>query len=43
MLGKETKKKIPNCKLVEFDDVGHLPHIESFKLFIEPLLKFFLE
>jgi pimeloyl-ACP methyl ester carboxylesterase len=37
LLGKETQKKIPNSTLVELDNVGHLPHIESFALFIEAL------
>ena len=36
-LGKETAAKIPNSKLVEIPDTGHLPHIEAFKEFIDPL------
>lgn len=40
ILGKETQKKIPNSKLVELDDVGHLPHIETFDRFIKPLKSF---
>jgi len=40
ILGKETQKKIPNSKLVELDNVGHLPHIEAFERFIEPLKEF---
>lgn len=28
-LGKAAAKQIPNAHLVEFDDVGHLPHIEA--------------
>lgn len=39
-LGKSTQKLIPNCKLVEIQDIGHMPHIESFDSFIEPLLSF---
>ncbi len=40
LLGKETQKKIPNSKLVELDNIGHLPHIEDFDRFIKPLVKF---
>lgn len=40
VLGKETQRKIPDSKLVELKDVGHLPHIESFERFIIPLLSF---
>lgn len=39
-LGKETHKKIKNSKLVELENVGHLPHIEVFERFIQPLLEF---
>ena len=39
-LGKETQKKIPNSKLVEIPNIGHMPHIESFDKFIEPLTEF---
>ncbi len=39
-LGKITQQKIPNAKLVEIDDIGHLPHIEDFDRFIKPLLEF---
>lgn len=39
-LGKSTQKLIPNCELVEIQDIGHMPHIESFDLFIEPLMSF---
>ena len=39
-LGKETQKKIPNAKLVELENVGHLPHIETFDRFIQPLTVF---
>lgn len=39
-LGKQTRDKIKNAKLVELDNVGHLPHIEAFDHFIQPLLQF---
>ena len=39
-LGKKTQAKIPNSKLVEIENIGHLPHIESFDKFINPLLDF---
>lgn len=39
-LGKTTRDKIPNCTLVELENVGHLPHIEAFERFIKPLLAF---
>ena len=39
-LGKETQKKIPNAKLVEISNIGHMPHIESFNEFIQPLVLF---
>ena len=39
-LGKETQNRIPGSKLVEIDDIGHLPHIESFDRFIKPLNEF---
>lgn len=40
LLGKETQRKIPGSRLVELDDIGHLPHIEAFDRFIEPLIGF---
>lgn len=43
ILGKETQKKIPGSQLVELDNVGHMPHIETFDRFIEPLKKFLRE
>lgn len=43
LLGKETQKRIPGSRLVELDDVGHLPHIEAFGRFIEPLQSFLEE
>lgn len=39
-LGKETAQAIPNSKLVELDGLGHLPHIEAFDRFIDPLTEF---
>lgn len=39
-LGKKTKDVIPHCELVELEGLGHLPHIEAFDRFIQPLLKF---
>lgn len=42
-LGKETQQKIPNAKLVEIQNIGHLPHIESFNKFIKPLGDFLKE
>ena len=39
-LGKETQQKIKGSKLVELDNVGHLPHIEVFDRFIQPLISF---
>ena len=39
-LGKDTAKKIPGAKLVEMDNIGHLPHIEAYDRFIGPLLAF---
>lgn len=40
LLGKETRDKIPDAKLVEIPGVGHIPHIEAFPEFIEPVLSF---
>lgn len=40
VLGKETQKKIPNSKLAEIPNIGHMPHIESFEKFIQPLSDF---
>ncbi|SHG22377.1 alpha/beta fold hydrolase [Flavobacterium defluvii] len=39
-LGKKTQKAIPNSKLAEIPNTGHLPHIESFDQFIKPLIVF---
>ncbi len=40
VLGKSTHDKIKGSKLVELDGVGHVPHIEAFDRFIQPLLDF---
>lgn len=40
LLGKETQQRIPGSKLVELEDIGHLPHIEAFDQFITPLCDF---
>ncbi len=42
-LGKITHQKIKNSRLVELDNVGHLPHIEAFDRFITPLINFLKE
>jgi pimeloyl-ACP methyl ester carboxylesterase len=39
-LGKKTHAAIKNSKLVELENVGHVPHIEAFQSFIVPLLDF---
>jgi pimeloyl-ACP methyl ester carboxylesterase len=38
-LGPETSKKIPNCKLIEFDNCKHIPHIEVAGQFLDELFK----
>ena len=40
LLGKETQQKIKGSKLIELNNVGHLPHIEVFNQFIKPLKEF---
>lgn len=42
VLGKETAKKIKHATLIEIPDAGHLPHIETYNEFINPLLSFLL-
>lgn len=37
LLGKQAAKKIPKATLVEFENIGHLPHIESYSKFITTL------
>jgi pimeloyl-ACP methyl ester carboxylesterase len=39
-LGKQAAAKIKGSKLIELENVGHLPHIEAFSRFIIPLLDF---
>jgi len=39
-LGKKTQQAIPMSTLVELENVGHLPHIESFDKFINALTLF---
>jgi pimeloyl-ACP methyl ester carboxylesterase len=39
-LGKSAHEKIKGSQLVELDGLGHVPHIEAFDRFIEPLLPF---
>ena len=38
-LGKAVAQQIPDAELVEFDDVGHLPHIEAPERFFAALEK----
>ena len=38
VLGKQTAKKIPGCKLVEFQGVGHIPHVQIPERFLKALL-----
>jgi pimeloyl-ACP methyl ester carboxylesterase len=38
ILGPETAKKIPGCKLIEFDNCRHIPHIEAKEQFLKALL-----
>ncbi|MPS75126.1 MAG: alpha/beta hydrolase [Chryseobacterium sp.] len=40
LLGKATQQKIKGSKLVEIENVGHLPHIEVFEQFIKPVTEF---
>jgi pimeloyl-ACP methyl ester carboxylesterase len=42
-LGKKTQQSNPHARLVELENIGHLPHIESFEQFIHPLLEFLNE
>lgn len=39
-LGKKTAAAIKGSRLVELDNVGHLPHIEAYERFITPLIEF---
>jgi len=40
VLGKLAHEKIKGSKLVELDGLGHVPHVEAFDRFIQPLLEF---
>lgn len=40
LLGKSTAKKIPTARLIELENVGHLPHIEAFSDYISSLLEY---
>lgn len=40
VMGKETQQKISKSVLVELEGVGHLPHIEAFDAFIQPVTAF---
>lgn len=40
ILGKLTHEKIKGSQLIELDGIGHVPHIEAFDRFIQPLLQF---
>ena len=39
-LGRKTQQAIPNAKLVEFENVGHNPHIQVFDEFMKAVLDF---
>lgn len=39
-LGKDAQKRIPGAKLVEFDNVGHVPHLEAPERFHAAVLDF---
>ncbi|MEN0052940.1 MAG: alpha/beta hydrolase [Mucilaginibacter sp.] len=39
ILGPETAKKIPGCKLIEFDNCGHIPHVEIPEVFLKALVE----
>ncbi len=40
LLGKAAAKDIPNCRLVEIPEVGHIPHRETPEQFHQVLLAF---
>jgi pimeloyl-ACP methyl ester carboxylesterase len=42
-LGEKTRDRIPNARLIELEDIGHLPHIEDFDRFIDALMGFLEE
>jgi pimeloyl-ACP methyl ester carboxylesterase len=39
-LGRKLKSEIPDSKLVEFENVGHIPHVQVFDEFISAVLQF---
>ena len=39
-LGKRTAREIPNAKLVELPNTGHIPHLESPDEFLKALIRF---
>lgn len=39
-LGKKTQREIPGSKLIEIENVGHLPHIEVYSKFFDALYDF---
>jgi pimeloyl-ACP methyl ester carboxylesterase len=39
-LGRAAARAIPQARLVELDDIGHLPHIEAYDRYIAPLKAF---
>ena len=39
-LGKKIKQQISNCRLVELNEVGHIPHIQAPELFKKALFNF---
>jgi pimeloyl-ACP methyl ester carboxylesterase len=42
-LGKQTARQIASSRLVELDNVGHLPHIEAYEKFRTAILKFLVK
>lgn len=38
ILAKQVAKQIPNCKLIEFDGCGHIPHWETPETFLKSLI-----
>ena len=40
VLGRAAAKRIPNARLVEIAEAGHLPQIEAFQTYIRELLAF---
>jgi len=40
LLGKAAARDIPNCRLMEIPEVGHIPHLEVPEKFLQILLEF---